>query len=176
MKRFYHWYPHAGYGGRFHQWAQTTNSKPYHSWGNGAAMHISPAGYAYDDLETVLEKAKEFTGIETGFCWKELLEKSTINERGNAAPSFFAVFAPHLNSSHTPHRLRIGTIEHQSCRSVRVVLILLCIFVTYVCIFGRLASWVVIYNSIRIARPQRLFAFLSVSNRHVCQAWRLPEK
>ncbi len=63
MKRFYHWYPHAGYGGRFHQWAQTTNSKPYHSWGNGAAMRISPVGYAFDDLETVLEKAREFTEI-----------------------------------------------------------------------------------------------------------------
>jgi len=63
LKKFYRWYPDGGYGGSFHQWAQSLNSKPYNSWGNGAAMRISPAGYAYNDLDTVLRKAKEFTGI-----------------------------------------------------------------------------------------------------------------
>jgi ADP-ribosylglycohydrolase len=63
MKTFFSWYPHAGYGGSFRQWAQERGSGPYNSWGNGAAMRISPAGYAYDDLDTVMEKAKEFTEI-----------------------------------------------------------------------------------------------------------------
>lgn len=63
LKRFYRWYPDGGYGGSFHQWAQSLNTEPYNSWGNGAAMRISPVGYAYNDLDTVLQKAKEFTKI-----------------------------------------------------------------------------------------------------------------
>ena len=63
LKKFYHWYPNGGYGGSFHRWAQSPSSAPYNSWGNGAAMRISPVGYAFDDLETVLRKAKEFTEI-----------------------------------------------------------------------------------------------------------------
>ena len=63
LKRYYHWYPDGGYGGRFHQWAQSANSQPYNSWGNGAAMRISPVGFAYDDLKTVLLKAEEYTAV-----------------------------------------------------------------------------------------------------------------
>lgn len=63
LKTFYHWYPHCSYGGGFHHWVQSGNGMPYQSWGNGAAMRISPAGWAYDDLETVLERAAEFTGV-----------------------------------------------------------------------------------------------------------------
>lgn len=63
LRQFYRWYPNVGYGGSFHQWARSGSSKPYNSWGNGAAMRISPAGFAYDDLDTVLKKAKEFTAI-----------------------------------------------------------------------------------------------------------------
>lgn len=63
LKNFYQLYPAAGYGGSFHKWAQSANSEPYNSWGNGAAMRISPAGWAFDDLNTVLSKAEEFTAV-----------------------------------------------------------------------------------------------------------------
>ena len=63
LKRFYYWYPNGGYGSSFHQWALDKNSEPYNSWGNGAAMRISPVGYVYNDLDIVLEKAEEFTRI-----------------------------------------------------------------------------------------------------------------
>jgi ADP-ribosylglycohydrolase len=63
LKTFYRWYPGGGYGGSFHAWAQSQDSAPYGSWGNGAAMRIGPAGYAFDDLDTVLRKAKAFTKI-----------------------------------------------------------------------------------------------------------------
>jgi len=39
-------YPHCGYGGSFARWVLSDNPKPYNSYGNGAAMRISPAGYA----------------------------------------------------------------------------------------------------------------------------------
>lgn len=63
MRRFYKWHPRAGYGGSFHKWAKNPGHGPYNSWGNGAAMRISPVGFAYDDLDTVLKKAREYTEV-----------------------------------------------------------------------------------------------------------------
>lgn len=63
LQTFCDLYPTAGYGGRFMIWAQSKNPEPYNSWGNGAAMRISPAGWAFDDLDTVLKKAAEFTAV-----------------------------------------------------------------------------------------------------------------
>jgi len=63
LKTFARLYPRAGYGGSFARWVVSADSAPYNSWGNGAAMRISPVGFAYDDLDTVLQKAKEFTEV-----------------------------------------------------------------------------------------------------------------
>jgi len=41
MRAYYRRYPGAGYGGLFHRWAQARESRPYNSWGDGAAMRIS---------------------------------------------------------------------------------------------------------------------------------------
>ena len=56
-------YPHASYGTSFFLWARTPNAPAYDSWGNGAAMRISPVGYAFDNLEEVQQKAREYTEI-----------------------------------------------------------------------------------------------------------------
>jgi ADP-ribosylglycohydrolase len=58
LKQYYRTYPHAGYGGLFHQWAQSERSQPYNSWGNGSAMRVSPVGFASGTLEEVLDRAK----------------------------------------------------------------------------------------------------------------------
>lgn len=50
-------YPHAGYGGSFARWLRAATSEPYNSWGNGAAMRVSPVGFAFDTIETVLKEA-----------------------------------------------------------------------------------------------------------------------
>ncbi len=63
MREYYRRYPKAGYGGMFRQWAQNPNAQAYNSWGNGAAMRISPVGYAFDSLDDVLKKAVEYTEI-----------------------------------------------------------------------------------------------------------------
>jgi ADP-ribosylglycohydrolase len=63
MKSYYRCYPNAGYGGFFHQWARSKESQPYNSWGNEAAMRISPVGFAFKTLEEVTVKAKEYTVV-----------------------------------------------------------------------------------------------------------------
>ena len=50
-------HPDAGYGGSFIQWLLSDNPQPYNSWGNGAAMRVSPVGFAFEDPETVLAEA-----------------------------------------------------------------------------------------------------------------------
>jgi len=59
MLEYYSLYPDCSYGLRFHVWANNKNPQPYDSWGNGSAMRVSPVGWVYSNLETVLQKAKE---------------------------------------------------------------------------------------------------------------------
>ncbi len=63
MHEYYSRYPHAGYGRYFRAWAKSRALAPYNSCGNGAAMRISPVGWAYGTLDEVLEKAAAFTAI-----------------------------------------------------------------------------------------------------------------
>jgi ADP-ribosylglycohydrolase len=43
-------HPGAGYGAQFLVWAARGGRQPYGSWGNGAAMRVSPAGWLAADL------------------------------------------------------------------------------------------------------------------------------
>jgi len=58
LKEYFNQYPDAGYGEHFMQWASSPSRKPYNSFGNGSAMRVSPVGFAFDSLETVLKKAR----------------------------------------------------------------------------------------------------------------------
>lgn len=51
-------YPLAGYGGTFKKWMTGLINGPYNSWGNGAAMRVSPIGFAYEKLTDVMVAAK----------------------------------------------------------------------------------------------------------------------
>jgi ADP-ribosylglycohydrolase len=58
LKQYYRAYPHSGYGGSFHEWARSEDSRPYNSWGNGSAMRVSPVGFVYATLDDVLTEAR----------------------------------------------------------------------------------------------------------------------
>lgn len=60
LKEYSKKYQDRGYGGSFKKWVESDSMEPYDSWGNGSAMRTSPVGWAYNDVKTVLEKAKEF--------------------------------------------------------------------------------------------------------------------
>lgn len=57
-KQYYRRYPDAGYGYMFIQWGQSERLYKNSSYGNGAAMRVTPFGYAFDDLKTVEEHTK----------------------------------------------------------------------------------------------------------------------
>ena len=56
-------YPHSGYGGMFRKWLKSDNPKPYNSFGNGAAMRISPAGFAAKNEKEARRLSKTITAI-----------------------------------------------------------------------------------------------------------------
>ena len=58
-----HAYPDRCYGGRFHRWVLTGSREPYNSWGNGAAMRVSPVGFALRTLDDVLDEAKRSADV-----------------------------------------------------------------------------------------------------------------
>lgn len=51
-------YPRAGYGGTFIKWIFSINPQPYNSYGNGAAMRVSPVAWISDSLEEAEELAE----------------------------------------------------------------------------------------------------------------------
>lgn len=58
MQKWGRLYPDAGYGVRFCDWLLSHNPQPYNSWGNGAAMRVSPVAWLYEDLDTVRRLAR----------------------------------------------------------------------------------------------------------------------
>ena len=49
----------AGYGANFYNWLVSSDDAPYNSWGNGAAMRVSPIGFAFNTVDAVLDEAKK---------------------------------------------------------------------------------------------------------------------
>jgi len=52
-------YPHpmGAYGGSFNAWLHSPDPQPYNSFGNGAAMRVSPVGFAFSSAEDVRREA-----------------------------------------------------------------------------------------------------------------------
>lgn len=56
-------YPDAGYGERFGMWIFLDGHAPYNSFGNGAAMRVSPVAYAAKDISEAKYLSRLVTGI-----------------------------------------------------------------------------------------------------------------
>ena len=63
MQAFGREYPYAGYGGKFRRWLIDKNPAPYNSLGNGAAMRVSPCGFAASSLEEAISLADAVTCV-----------------------------------------------------------------------------------------------------------------
>ena len=51
--------PMGSYGHRFYQWIHADVQTPMDSFGNGAAMRVSPVGWLFDDYYEVMDEAKK---------------------------------------------------------------------------------------------------------------------
>jgi len=51
MQEFGRRYPNAGYGRRFISWIYSDTPRPYHSFGNGSAMRVSPVSWVANSVE-----------------------------------------------------------------------------------------------------------------------------
>lgn len=56
-------YPARGYGGGFHNWIRSEKPSPYGSYGNGAAMRVSVAGWLATSLEDAEQRSDRITQI-----------------------------------------------------------------------------------------------------------------
>ena len=64
MQKWCQRYPGRGYGGMFAGWIYADPPEPYNSFGNGAAMRVSPAAFLNrDDLEAALSATNKVTEI-----------------------------------------------------------------------------------------------------------------
>jgi len=56
-------YPNCGYGGSFYTWLFSDTPVPYNSWGNGSAMRVSAVGFAFENIEKVMEETQKTAEI-----------------------------------------------------------------------------------------------------------------
>jgi len=58
IKQYARNYHNLPYGGSFRGWFNSSENKPYYSFGNGSAMRVSPVGFAYGSGAEVLSLAR----------------------------------------------------------------------------------------------------------------------
>ncbi|MGI6212122.1 MAG: ADP-ribosylglycohydrolase family protein [Anaerovoracaceae bacterium] len=58
MQRLGRKYPNAGFGGNFLHWIYEDDPKPYGSYGNGAAMRVSPIAWYFNEMDVVRRLAR----------------------------------------------------------------------------------------------------------------------
>lgn len=56
-------YPDCGYGGAFYHWMFSDDPQPYNSFGNGAAMRVSAAGFAAGSMEEAKQISRKITEV-----------------------------------------------------------------------------------------------------------------
>ena len=56
-------HPNRGFGASFARWASSQQSAPYGSWGNGAAMRVSPVAWRLNNLDDVLTEAARSAAV-----------------------------------------------------------------------------------------------------------------
>lgn len=63
LKKWGQKYPNAGYGGHFLRWVLGTDTEPYNSYGNGAAMRVSGVGWFAKNKKEVKKLSRMVTQV-----------------------------------------------------------------------------------------------------------------
>lgn len=112
--------PLGGYATMYHHWLHENHPLPQSSYGNGAAMRVSPVGWLFDDYHDVLRESKQCTevshchseGIKGAQCIATLIYwlrtcRITKEEIENAVRRNFGYDIPPLKDIY-----RIGSLGH----------------------------------------------------------------
>jgi ADP-ribosyl-[dinitrogen reductase] hydrolase len=63
LRKWCNKYSQMSYGSSFRRWLGSDKPMPYDSWGNGAAMRVSPAAFLATSLEQAREQAVKVTSV-----------------------------------------------------------------------------------------------------------------
>lgn len=63
MRKLGRAYPTCGFGHAFRKWLYFPRPKPYHSYGNGAAMRVSPCAYVATSIEEAIALSRAVTEV-----------------------------------------------------------------------------------------------------------------
>lgn len=84
--------PMGGYGGSFRQWVFSDDAPAYNSWGNGAAMRVSPCGWTFDSeaetLRAALASAAPTHNHVEGLIGASVVAQAIYRLRTERFPSF----------------------------------------------------------------------------------------
>lgn len=84
--------PMGGYGGSFSAWLRSDNPQPYNSFGNGAAMRVSPCGWAFgseaETLRAALASAAPTHNHVEGLIGASVVARGIFMLRTMNRPSF----------------------------------------------------------------------------------------
>lgn len=96
--------PKGGYGGSFNAWLHAINPMPYNSFGNGAAMRVSPCGWAAkseaETLRAALASAKPTHDHMEGLIGASVVARAIYLLRTMNRPSFLNGDVVNLVASH----------------------------------------------------------------------------
>lgn len=86
--------PMGAYGGSFNAWLHSENPQPYNSFGNGAAMRVSPVGWAFNSeaetLRAALASAAPTHNHVEGLIGASVVARAIFQLRAMNRPSFLS--------------------------------------------------------------------------------------
>ena len=96
MQTYGRMYPSAGFSHATKTWLNSEEPQPYSSFTNGAAMRVSPIGWAFDNLEETLEVAKRSAEVshdsEQGITAAQAVSAAIFMARHHASKAEIKVY------------------------------------------------------------------------------------
>ena len=113
MQTYGRMYPSAGFSHATKAWLNCDEPQPYGSFTNGAAMRVSPIGWAFENLEETLEVAKRSAEVshnsEQGIAAAQAVSAAVFMARHQASKAEIKTFIEehfHYDLNHTIEEIR----------------------------------------------------------------------
>lgn len=113
MQTYGRMYPRAGFSHATKAWLNSEDPQPYGSFTNGAAMRVSPVGWAFESMEETLEVAKRSAEVshnsEQGITAAQAVSAAIFMARNHANKAEIKSFVEerfHYDLNHTIEEIR----------------------------------------------------------------------